>query len=62
VCHGAHRQARPEGLEGLKGFLSEVALLTGSTAGEPDGSVPVRLMTLHGSKGLEFDAVFIVGQ
>ncbi len=47
----------PEG--GLIGFLDSVSLL--SDADEIRDDVPVVLMTLHSAKGLEFDAVFLVG-
>jgi DNA helicase-2/ATP-dependent DNA helicase PcrA len=48
------------GGEGLVGFLEQVALLSDvdSYSGEAGR---VALMTLHASKGLEFDVVFIVG-
>ncbi|KAG5186962.1 P-loop containing nucleoside triphosphate hydrolase protein [Tribonema minus] len=63
------------GAAGLAAFLAEVALMGGDEAprsggsGGPDSdsdspaavSEVVRLMTIHASKGLEFDTVFIVG-
>lgn len=41
-------------------FLQEVSLLTGSEQ-ETEDPNHVKLMTIHSSKGLEFDEVFIVG-
>jgi DNA helicase-2/ATP-dependent DNA helicase PcrA len=41
------------------GFLDEVSLLSDSDLLREDA--PVVLMTLHAAKGLEFDAVFLVG-
>ncbi|MFT6851271.1 MAG: DNA helicase-2/ATP-dependent DNA helicase PcrA [Sphingobacteriales bacterium] len=41
-------------------FLQEVSLLTGSEQ-EIEDPNHVKLMTIHSSKGLEFDEVFIVG-
>jgi DNA helicase-2/ATP-dependent DNA helicase PcrA len=43
----------------LAGFLDEVALLT--DADERREGEAVQLSTLHAAKGLEFDAVFVVG-
>lgn len=47
------------GMASLSGFLEEVALVSG--ADEAGGGDAVTLMTLHASKGLEFDCVFLVG-
>ena len=51
-----------EGLGALRDFLGDAAIFS---MGSPDGNDPaadaVRLTTLHGSKGLEFDTVFIIG-
>jgi DNA helicase-2/ATP-dependent DNA helicase PcrA len=44
---------------GLAGFLDQVSLL--SELDVPRRDAPVVLMTLHSAKGLEFDAVFLVG-
>ena len=56
------RQAEMEGLGALRDFLGDAAIFS---MGSPDGNDPaadaVRLTTLHGSKGLEFDTVFIIG-
>jgi DNA helicase-2/ATP-dependent DNA helicase PcrA len=49
------REAEP----GLAGFLDQVALLTDLDVARDDA--PVVLMTLHAAKGLEFDAVWLVG-
>jgi DNA helicase-2/ATP-dependent DNA helicase PcrA len=43
----------------LSGFLDQVSLL--SELDMPKRDAPVVLMTLHSAKGLEFDAVFLVG-
>jgi superfamily I DNA/RNA helicase len=45
--------------EGLASFLN--ALTMGFDADKEDGADLVTLSTLHGSKGLEFDAVFLIG-
>ncbi len=47
------------GEEGIRGFLETVSL-SPRDAGR-DAAAAVRLMTLHNAKGLEFDAVFLVG-
>lgn len=46
---------------GLSDFLQEVALLTDVESDDDRGSDKVSLMTIHSSKGLEFQTVFIVG-
>ncbi|MGE5235640.1 MAG: ATP-dependent helicase [Acidobacteriota bacterium] len=54
----AAAEAAERGLD-LAGFMDEIALLTDAdtrTAGDA-----VQLSTLHAAKGLEFDAVFLVG-
>jgi DNA helicase-2/ATP-dependent DNA helicase PcrA len=43
----------------LAGFLDRVSLL--SDADQVRDDAPVLLMTLHAAKGLEFDAIFLVG-
>lgn len=43
----------------LAGFLENISLITDLDTLEEEGSVS--LMTLHSSKGLEFDTVFLVG-
>ena len=43
----------------LQGFLEHVSLVM--EAAEADGAERVSIMTLHGSKGLEFDTVFLPG-
>jgi len=48
-----------EPLAGLAGFLDRAALLSETDRLRDD--VPVLLMTLHAAKGLEFEAVFVVG-
>jgi DNA helicase-2/ATP-dependent DNA helicase PcrA len=55
---GAVAEAGERGLD-LGAFLDEVALLTDADA-RREGEA-VQLSTLHAAKGLEFDAVFLVG-
>jgi DNA helicase II / ATP-dependent DNA helicase PcrA len=47
----------------LAGFLQEVSLTADADAlaADENGSGRVTLMTLHNAKGLEFDAVFVIG-
>lgn len=53
------RNQRDDGDMTLDGYLQEIALYTNAEAvGDKDR---VRLMTIHQSKGLEFDTVFITG-
>ncbi|NDV79554.1 ATP-dependent helicase [Dysgonomonas sp. 511] len=54
---------KEEGAEsvGLLDFLSEVSLLTDQDTDKEAGQEKVTMMTVHASKGLEFDNVFIVG-
>ena len=54
----ADYQAR-EDSPSLAGFLDRVSLLSDVDKGRDDA--PVILMTLHSAKGLEFDAIFLVG-
>ncbi|MGE0452927.1 MAG: ATP-dependent helicase [Vicinamibacteria bacterium] len=49
------RDAEPS----LSGFLDQVSLISDLDVAR--GEAPVVLMTLHSAKGLEFDAVFLVG-
>jgi DNA helicase-2/ATP-dependent DNA helicase PcrA len=49
------------GETGLQRFLEERALVQDADDGGDGPADAVRLMTLHSSKGLEFDAVFIAG-
>lgn len=46
------------GLSGMEHFFEEVSLLTDKETAEDNA---VRLMTIHASKGLEFEYVFITG-
>lgn len=43
----------------IEGFLEQAALITQADAAETDNSVT--LLTIHKSKGLEFDNVFVIG-
>ncbi len=45
----------------LVDFLSEAALLTDQDTDNEEGNDKVTLMTVHASKGLEFEHVFVVG-
>ena len=53
-----YAERNPEG--GLKGFLEEVALVSDADSKDSSGKAAV-LMTLHNSKGLEFDVVCLAG-
>jgi len=55
----SYRERVPEG--GLAGFLEEVALVTDSDGKQLEGDKAAVLMTLHTSKGLEFDEVCVAG-
>ncbi len=48
-------------IEGMTAFLDEAALHSDADTLDKAKSTGVRLMTVHSSKGLEFDTVFIVG-
>ena len=45
----------------LTDYLSEVSLLSDQDSDDGDDDDRVTLMTVHAAKGLEFDAVFVVG-
>jgi DNA helicase-2/ATP-dependent DNA helicase PcrA len=45
----------------LGAFLDDVALVTDMSDNSPDDRLTVKLMTIHASKGMEFDMVFVVG-
>jgi ATP-dependent exoDNAse (exonuclease V) beta subunit len=51
----------PAGLGALRSFLENAALMSNTDMAARDDPDAVRLMTMHGAKGLEFDAVFVVG-
>jgi DNA helicase-2/ATP-dependent DNA helicase PcrA len=57
---GQMREYERSGGEGLAGFLEQIALLSDIDRYSAEAG-RVGLMTLHASKGLEFDHVFIVG-
>jgi DNA helicase-2/ATP-dependent DNA helicase PcrA len=47
---------------GVEGFLEQVALISAQDASKrEDERAKVSLMTVHTAKGLEFDAVFVIG-
>ncbi|MGI9391229.1 MAG: ATP-dependent helicase [Boseongicola sp.] len=48
-----------ESFDNLQGFLEHVSLIMDNDS--EDGEAKVSIMTLHGSKGLEFPAVFLPG-
>lgn len=50
----------PEAVKTLADFLVDVALLTDADK-DDDNEEKVNMMTIHASKGLEFDHVFVVG-
>lgn len=54
-----HKESQPEN-SGLADFLREISLLTDQDK-EAEADNSVTLMTIHAAKGLEFDAVFLVG-
>lgn len=58
VSKAAEFEQSASGQTGLAGFLEEVALVA-DVDGMQDGENAVVLMTLHSSKGLEFDTVFL---
>lgn len=54
------RQSRePRGVQTLRAFLDRSALI--QSTDDIDDRGAITLMTVHGSKGLEFDTVFLVG-
>ncbi len=55
-----HDDSEGTGMEGLSHFLEEVSLVADIDS-LSDSDAALRLMTLHGSKGLEFDRVFLCG-
>jgi DNA helicase-2/ATP-dependent DNA helicase PcrA len=52
--------ADPQKALKLEDFLSEIALVSDLDKADPDAPA-IRMMTIHMAKGLEFDAVLIVG-
>ena len=58
VSKAAEFEQSASGQTGLAGFLEDVALVA-DVDGMQDGENAVVLMTLHSSKGLEFDTVFL---
>lgn len=59
ISKAAEFKESPSGQPGLEGFLEEVALVA-DVDGLDENEDAVVLMTLHSSKGLEFDTVFMV--
>ena len=58
---GADGAMAPVGLEALTAFLEEAALQSSLDSSSKETPDSVRLITMHGAKGLEFEAVFAVG-
>ncbi|MGX6449110.1 ATP-dependent helicase, partial [Patulibacter sp. S7RM1-6] len=56
-----HEEHPDDGLAHLDRFLQQTALISDADRGSDDEGGTVTLMTLHNAKGLEFDAVFLVG-
>ncbi len=56
-----HEEHPDDGLTGLDRFLQQTALISDADRAAADEGGSVTLMTLHNAKGLEFDAVFLVG-
>jgi len=56
----ANKFSEEEPPNGLINFLEEVSLLEGATGSGEDEDA-VTLMTIHSSKGLEFEHIFVVG-
>lgn len=54
-------QRLAEGYEDLASFLGDMALMTDGEVSKEAQTGRVKLMTIHASKGLEFDHVFSVG-
>ncbi len=55
------REATENNLPTLEDYLQEISLLTDADDEEKQNMNAVSLMTIHMSKGLEFDHVFVVG-
>ena len=56
-----HENDDNNGIVALDMFLANVALLTNADNDKPEDNDKVTLMTVHSSKGLEFDVAYIVG-
>jgi len=57
-----HDSQSEANLTPLSNFLEDVALLTDTQPEDaPTGRIVANLMTIHAAKGMEFDAVFLVG-
>ena len=56
-----HERVETGGGYMLTHYLSEVSLLTDMDEDDSEGDNKVTLMTVHAAKGLEFEAVFVVG-
>jgi superfamily I DNA/RNA helicase len=64
ACLARHVAQRPPGaplLPAVRSFLADVSFTDPGGQEGGQGMAPVKLMTLHASKGLEFDVVFMVG-
>ena len=60
LASAAVRYSTGRGLEALRGFLEEIALVSDIDSLN-DQSQALTLMTIHSAKGLEFETVFMVG-
>lgn len=61
VQYSGEKDDPATGSEALLDFLSDAALMSDVETQEEGSPGCVRLMTMHGSKGLEFHAVFAIG-
>ena len=57
----AEGEAPPVGLEALSAFLEDAALQSATDSSSKETPDAVRLITMHGAKGLEYEAVFAIG-
>lgn len=57
----AENEADDNSLTSIEAYLADVALLTDQDTNTDETTDRITLMTIHSSKGLEFDNVYIVG-
>ena len=48
-------------MDKLNNFLAEITLMTNQDDGEQEHGAKISLMSLHQSKGLEYDTIFLIG-